>query len=623
MRSQCIVAAFIVAVVLVALSSGPPVSFAYTRQDIVLEPIAGSDYHAETFEYHGHTIAEAFAVSISAQLPSEVGQATQTKFAYAVAGLGDSWEEREYFWGVLISWFLYNPYVKEMWVNVTGDYRYTVMEDAIFDNTGTGDSSKDFLNAALTFLDLIFSGLDIMEWIEKVYAQPPVAEWVSGAHSTEAISRQGGWENIPPTYVPWLDPDEPRLQTAGANAVSTFDDEDGPHILEVTAGAEIYVQSHDALNGGVVQNHVGTYTVSFQVSVPVGVYNLQVDTYLMDDTYIVDVPVWVDGTAITGGSPVDVKVGYGTHTVEVESVFYRSIYMYTFDHWEGGSTSNPKTVGVYSDEMLRAYYARERIGNTPPVASNPQISPINPVTTNALVVSYDYSDADGDPPAAPQIRWFKDDVLQSAYNDQDSLPSSATAAGDVWCFKLRPNDGTELGDEVTSPSVTVEALHDVAVTDLTLSKTIVGQGFNMTIDVTVANQGDFSETFGVWLSLHIWPNYVGQVTLNPGEAMVLTYTWNTTAYDYGDYTISAFAEQVSGETDTDDNLLMDGVVLVTIPGDVDGDHDVDIFDMVAIQSAYNTHKGDTNYEPNYDIDGDGDVDIFDVVIAAGNYGQSW
>ncbi len=145
----------------------------------------------------------------------------------------------------------------------------------------------------------------------------------------------------------------------------------------------------------------------------------------------------------------------------------------------------------------------------------------------------------------------------------------------------------------------------------------------MTIDVTVANQGDFSETFGVWLSLHIWPNYVGQVTLNPGEAMVLTYTWNTTAYDYGDYTISAFAEQVSGETDTDDNLLMDGVVLVTIPGDVDGDHDVDIFDMVAIQSAYNTHKGDTNYEPNYDIDGDGDVDIFDVVIAAGNYGQSW
>ncbi|UCE29502.1 MAG: hypothetical protein JSV85_01900 [Candidatus Bathyarchaeota archaeon] len=261
--------------------------------------------------------------------------------------------------------------------------------------------------------------------------------------------------------------------------------------------------------------------------------------------------------------------------------------------------------------------------NTAPVASNLQISPINPVTADDLVASYDYYDVDGDPEGSTEIRWYKGDVLQSAYNDLCTIPSSATAAGDVWYFTVRPHDGTEFGDSAASPSVTIVTTHDVAVADIALSKTIVGQGYNVEINVTVTNQGDFSETFGVWLSLHIWPNYVGQATLSPGEALILTYTWNTTAYDYGDYIISAYAEQVSGETDTDDNLLMDGSVLVTIPGDVDGDHDVDIFDIVAIQSAYGAHYGDPNYDPNYDINGNGDVDIYDVVIAAGNYGQSW
>ena len=32
---------------------------------------------------------------------------------------------------------------------------------------------------------------------------------------------------------------------------------------------------------------------------------------------------------------------------------------------------------------------------------------------------------------------------------------------------------------------------------------------------------------------------------------------------------------------------------------------------------------ETTDNPNCDIDGDGDVDIFDVVVAAGNYGESW
>jgi hypothetical protein len=99
--------------------------------------------------------------------------------------------------------------------------------------------------------------------------------------------------------------------------------------------------------------------------------------------------------------------------------------------------------------------------------------------------------------------------------------------------------------------------------------------------------------------------------------------WNTSGYDYGNYTIIGVAEQVPGENDVADNTLANGVILLTIPGDVDGDHDVDIFDLVRIVAAYGSSQPDPEYIEACDIDGDGDVDIFDLVITAVRYGESW
>jgi len=72
--------------------------------------------------------------------------------------------------------------------------------------------------------------------------------------------------------------------------------------------------------------------------------------------------------------------------------------------------------------------------NTPPVASGLSITPSSPLTTDDLVGSYTYFDADGDSEAGSEIRWYKNGGLQSAYNDVLTIPSSATAKGQTWRF---------------------------------------------------------------------------------------------------------------------------------------------------------------------------------------------
>jgi len=56
------------------------------------------------------------------------------------------------------------------------------------------------------------------------------------------------------------------------------------------------------------------------------------------------------------------------------------------------------------------------------------------------------------------------------------------------------------------------------------------------------------------------------------------------------------------------------------PGDVDGDGDVDIFDLFAVASAFGTVEGDAGYNPACDFDSDGDVDISDLYTCGSNFG---
>jgi hypothetical protein len=167
------------------------------------------------------------------------------------------------------------------------------------------------------------------------------------------------------------------------------------------------------------------------------------------------------------------------------------------------------------------------------------------------------------------------------------------------------------------------AIPDVAITNITPSKTVISRGYSGNITVTAANPGGYTETFNVTVYANITTYVTSQnVTLTSGNFANMTFAWNTTGFAYGSYNISAYAWPVPGETNTTNNNCTDGIVKVTIPGDISGDFRCDLSDLTLLAKAYNTKPGDARWNPNADINGDGTCGLSDLTIMASNYNKS-
>jgi hypothetical protein len=173
---------------------------------------------------------------------------------------------------------------------------------------------------------------------------------------------------------------------------------------------------------------------------------------------------------------------------------------------------------------------------------------------------------------------------------------------------------------------------DIAVTNVKPYKTIVGQGYNCRINVTVTNEGPFPETFDLTIYAETLPpaTPIGTVTVSNllnSETRTITFTWNTTGFAYGNYTISAYATPVDGEKNTKDNNCTGGTVLVDVAGDVSGptqgvpDGIVNIRDINYIVQLFLTRP--PNWNPNADINNDGVVNIREINIIVQNFLKKW
>jgi len=90
---------------------------------------------------------------------------------------------------------------------------------------------------------------------------------------------------------------------------------------------------------------------------------------------------------------------------------------------------------------------------------------------------------------------------------------------------------------ITNKAITEFQYHNIAVTNLTPLKTIVGQGNTININVTVENSCDFTEFFNVTLYANTTEIGTKQITLTSLNSTTLTFTWDTTGFAKGNYTV--------------------------------------------------------------------------------------
>lgn len=176
--------------------------------------------------------------------------------------------------------------------------------------------------------------------------------------------------------------------------------------------------------------------------------------------------------------------------------------------------------------------------------------------------------------------------------------------------------------------------HDIAVVSVVSSKTVVGRGSYPVINLSVENQGLNPENIN--FTVHYDSMLItSRIILVPsGLFTTLTFTWNTTLVPMGNNTLSAHATPVQEETDTADNTLTDGFVIIAMIGDLAGlgswpDGRVDIKDLATAAKAFGSYPGLLNWNSNADITGtvylvpDYKVDIRDLAAIAKNYGKTW
>jgi len=185
----------------------------------------------------------------------------------------------------------------------------------------------------------------------------------------------------------------------------------------------------------------------------------------------------------------------------------------------------------------------------------------------------------------------------------------------------------DLDDNIKTDSITLIFTHDVAVINVTAPERGEVED-TVSLNVTVKNVGSYTETFNVTVyydttAIVLTNGKINTtVTLTPAKSSILELTWNTTGVTFGTYTIKARAWVVAGETATYNNAFTDGTILVTILGDVDGDGAVGASDLVALNEAYGSERGDSNWDPYCDLNGDDKIDASDLFEISKNFGKS-
>jgi outer membrane protein assembly factor BamB len=291
-------------------------------------------------------------------------------------------------------------------------------------------------------------------------------------------------------------------------------------------------------------------------------------------------------------------------------------------------TFKPLAAGKYSVSLIitdaRGAKASSKIvpvyvRSAPIVSISPRSATVE--VNQSQLFNSTVSPGTGTPPFTYQ--WYLDGAAFAGATDPTWNFTPTSKGLQTIYLIVTDSDGIQAKSQVATITSVIPG-DDITLLNASMSKTIIGQNYTANLNVMVINFGNNAETFNVTVYANITAIATQTITLASGNFTTITFTWDTKGFSKGYYTIRAYAWPLLGQASTADKTFVYPVtVVVTIPGDVDGDGHVTILDVVRITSIYGVKLGNPNFNSNCDIDGDDQITILDVVLCASHYGQKW
>lgn len=161
---------------------------------------------------------------------------------------------------------------------------------------------------------------------------------------------------------------------------------------------------------------------------------------------------------------------------------------------------------------------------------------------------------------------------------------------------------------------------DIGIANIILSKQVLGGQTRANITIKIVNFQDEEVTTIVTVYGNSTILDAFNATLPGRTVSPFKLVWNTTDLADVNYDISVLADIVENETYIADNVLAYGTVHFGVPGDVNADGVVDIFDAIILAGLFDEDSFSPNWNMNVDFNGDEVIDIYDALILASNFG---
>ena len=197
------------------------------------------------------------------------------------------------------------------------------------------------------------------------------------------------------------------------------------------------------------------------------------------------------------------------------------------------------------------------VSNNPPTASNVQISPSSPTSSDDIILTYIFSDQDsGDAESGTIIHWSRNGAHQSQFDGLMTISSTSLLKGDSWHASVTPSDGEDFGATMNSNTITVlNSLPSISSATISPPNPTVDDDLTASISGQTDNDGDTLAFEYRWYLNGALQDGLDDLTIVPSLATRADDVWEVEvrAHDGEGYSPWVRSNTISVTGDTSNN----------------------------------------------------------------------